>query len=72
MRLVLPTRRGIAAFVAALAVGATACGEEEVERRLDEGAREVQEAGGKAKKAGDDVAREAKKGAKRAERELEK
>ena len=70
----------IAAVVSALVLAA--CGEDDVERNVEEGAKEVREGARDAKKAGEDAAREAekagedaaretKKGAKKAERELE-
>jgi hypothetical protein len=76
-------RRTIPAIAAALALGLAACGDDDVERNVEEGAKEAREAGRDAKKAGEDAAREAeeagedaaretKKGAKEAERELEK
>jgi hypothetical protein len=64
-------RRAIPVLAAAAALGLVACDDEEVERGVDEGAKEAEQAGRDAKKAGEDAAREAKKGAKEAERELE-
>jgi hypothetical protein len=58
-------------LAAAAALGLGACDDEEVERGVDEGAKEAREAGRDAKEAGEDAAREAKEGAKEAERELE-
>lgn len=65
-------RRAIPALAASLALGVAACGEEDVERSVDQGAKEAEEAGRDAEKAGEDAAGEAKKGAEEAERELEK
>lgn len=72
MSLPRQVRRTIPAVAAALALGLAACGDDDVERNVEEGAKEAREAGRDAKKAGEDAAREAKKSAKEAERELEK
>lgn len=65
------TRPATAALAASLALGLAACGEDDVERNVEEGAKEAREAGRDAKKAGKDAAREAEKGAKDAQREIE-
>jgi hypothetical protein len=54
----------------AIALGLAACGEGDVERGVEEGAKEAREAGRDAEKAGKDAAKEAEKGANEAEREL--
>ena len=64
-------RRAIPALAAAFALGVAACGEEDVERGVDQGAKEAEEAGRDAEKVGKDAAGKAKKGAKEAEREAE-
>ena len=57
--------------VVALTLGVGACGEDDVERGVEEGAKEAREAGRDAKQAGKDAAGEVEKGAKEAEREVE-
>jgi hypothetical protein len=64
-------RRIVPALAAALALGLAACGDDDVERGVEEGAKETKEAGRDAKKAGKDAAREVEQGAKEAEREIE-
>ena len=64
-------RRTIPAIVAAVLLGLAGCGDEDVERNVEEGAKETREAGRDAKKAGEDAAREAEKQANEAERDLE-
>jgi uncharacterized protein YgiB involved in biofilm formation len=64
-------RLALSVLAAAAAFGLAACDDEEVERGVDEGAKEAEQAGRDAKKAGEDAAREAKQGAREAERELE-
>jgi hypothetical protein len=75
-------RLSAAVLACALAIGPAACGEDDVERNVEEGAKEAREAardakkagedaGREAKKAGEDAAREAEKGANKAEREVE-
>jgi hypothetical protein len=64
--------RAIPALAAALALGIAACDDEDVERNVEEGAKEAREAGRDAKKAGQDAATEAEKQADEAKRELEK
>jgi hypothetical protein len=70
------------ALASSLALGLAACGEDDVERNVEEGAKQAREAGRDAKKAGQEAAREAKKagedaankaekGAKETERELQ-
>jgi hypothetical protein len=65
-------RRAIPALAAALALGVTACGEEDAERAVDQGGKEAEEVGRDAEKAGEDAAGEVEEGAEEAERELEK
>lgn len=71
-RLVSRSRFAIASIAAALALGAAACGEEDVERGVGQGAKEAEDAGRDAGKAGEDAAGKAKKDAEAAKRELEK
>jgi hypothetical protein len=61
----------ITALASALVLGLAACGEDDVERNVDEGAQEVKEAGKDAKKAGDDAAGEVEEGADDAQKEIE-
>jgi hypothetical protein len=61
-----------AALASSLILGLAACGEDDVERNVEEGAKEAREAGRDAKKAGEDAAKEAKKAGKDAAREAEK
>jgi hypothetical protein len=61
-----------AVLASSLALGLAACGEDDVERNVEEGAKETREAARDAKKAGEDAAREAKKVGKDAAREAEK
>jgi hypothetical protein len=65
-------RRSIPVLLAALALGAAGCGEDDVERSIDQGAKEAEEAGRDAEKAGKDAADEAEKAAEDAQREVEK
>jgi hypothetical protein len=60
-----------AALASSLILGLAACGEDDVERNVEEGAKEAREAGRDAKKAGKDAAREAEKGANEVQREIE-
>jgi hypothetical protein len=60
------------ALASSLILGLAACGEDDVERNVEEGAKEAREAGRDAKKAGEEAAREAKKAGKDAAREAEK
>ncbi len=64
-------RRTLSALAAASLLGLAACGEDDVERNVEEGAKETREAARDAKKSGEDAAREAEKQAKEAERDLE-
>src|SRR5918992_117796 len=52
-------RTMLVALAAAAALGVGACGEEDVERGVNEGAREAEEAGREAGRAGEDAARDA-------------
>jgi hypothetical protein len=61
-----------AALASSLVLGLAACGEDDVERNVEEGAKEAREAGRDAKKTGEDAAKEAKKAGKDAAREAEK
>jgi hypothetical protein len=61
-----------AALASSLVLGVAACGEDDVERNVEEGAKEAREAGRDAKKAGEDAAKKAKKAGKDAAREAEK
>jgi hypothetical protein len=65
-------RRAVPVLAAALALGAAGCGEDDVERSIDQGAKEAEEAGRDAEKAGKDAANKAEEAAKDAEREVEK
>jgi hypothetical protein len=64
-------RLTLSSLVAALALGLAACGDEDVERNVDEGAQEVKEAGKDAKKAGEDAAQEVEEAGKDAKKEIE-
>jgi hypothetical protein len=72
MSLPAHARRAIAALAAALALGIAACDDEDVERGVEEGATESEQAGRDAKEAGEEAAREAEKTADEAKRELDK
>ena len=72
MSLLPRARRAIPVLAAALALGAAGCGEDDVERAVDQGAKEAEEAGRDAEKAGKDAVDEAEKAAEDAEREVEK
>jgi hypothetical protein len=61
----------VAALASSLILGLAACGEDDVERNVEECAKEAREAGRDAKKAGKDAAREAEKGANEVQREIE-
>jgi hypothetical protein len=62
-----------AALASSLILGLAGCGDEDdIERNVEEGAKEAREAGRDAKKAGEDAAKEAKKAGKDAAREAEK
>ena len=71
MNLITRARRVLPALAVAVALGVSACGEDDVEGGLNEGAKEAEEAGRDAGKAGEDAARDAEKGAEDAKRELE-
>jgi hypothetical protein len=61
-----------AALGSSLVLGLAACGDEDdVERNVEEGAKEAREAARDAKKAGEDAAKEAKETGKDAAREAE-
>ncbi len=72
MPLLRRARRSIPVLAAALALGVAACGEDDVERGVDQGAKEAEEAGRDAEKAGEDAVNEAEEAAEDAEREVEK
>jgi hypothetical protein len=61
----------VAALAAAFALGPVACGEDAVERNVEEGAKEVRDAGRDAKQAGEDAAKDAKEAGKDAAKEAE-
>jgi hypothetical protein len=61
-----------AALASSLALGVAACGEDDVERNVEEGAKETRDAARDAKKAGEDAAKEAEKAGKKAADEAEK
>jgi hypothetical protein len=65
-------RSAIPVLAAAAVLGAAGCGEDDVERGIDQGAKEAEEAGRDAEKAGEDAVNEAEEAAKDAEREVEK
>lgn len=69
-------RRALPRLLVALALGVAACGEDDVERGVNEGANQAEEAGRDAGKAAEgaaeDAAREAEGAAEDAESELEK
>jgi F0F1-type ATP synthase membrane subunit b/b' len=54
-------RMTITALASSLVLGLAACGDEDVERNIEEGAQEVKDAGRDAEKAGEDAAKEAEK-----------
>jgi hypothetical protein len=55
-----------------VALGVSACGEDDVERNVNQGAEQAEDAGSELEKAGEDAAREAEKAAEDAQDELEK
>jgi F0F1-type ATP synthase membrane subunit b/b' len=57
-----------AALASSLILGLAACGEDDVERNVEEGAKEAREAGRDAKKAGEDAAKEARKAGEEAKK----
>jgi hypothetical protein len=65
------TRVLTAAVASSLVLGIAACGDEDVERNVEEGAQGVKEAGRDAKNAGEDAAKEAEKAGEDAAREAE-
>jgi hypothetical protein len=67
-----PTARIAGLAASRDALGLAACGENDVERGVEEGAWDAEEAGHDAGRAGEDAARDAEKGAEDAQRELEK
>jgi len=75
MTLAQKARRALPALMIACALGVAACGEDDVERNLNDGADAAKEAGEDAKReaeeAGKDAKREAEKGANELEKELE-
>ncbi len=58
-------------LASSIVLGLAACGEDDVERNVEEGAKEAKEAGRDAGKAGEDAAREAEKAGEDAKREIE-
>ena len=72
MNVLSRARRAIPVLAAALALGAAGCGEDDVERAVDQGAKEAEDAGRDAEKAGKDADEKAEKAAEDAEREVEK
>jgi hypothetical protein len=72
MSLLRRARHAIPVLAAAVALGAAGCGEDDVERSIDQGAKEAEEAGKDAEKAGKDAAGEVEDAAEDAEREVEK
>ena len=69
MRQLSRVRRATSAAVVALMLGVAGCGEEDVERGVDQGSEQVEESGRDAEQAGEDAAGEAEKGAEELERE---
>jgi hypothetical protein len=69
MSLLPRVRRATPAVVVALMLGAAGCGEEDVERGVDQGSEQVEESGRDAEQAGEDAAGEAQEGAEELERE---
>ena len=69
MRHMSRVRRATPAVVAAFMLGVAGCGEEDVERGVDQGSEQVEESGRDAEQAGEDAAGEAEKGAEELERE---
>ena len=59
-------------LASSIVLGLAACGEDDVERGVEEGAKEAREAGRDAEKAGKDAAKEAEKAGKEAAKEAEK
>lgn len=72
MSLLRRARRAIPVLAAAVALGAAGCGEDDVERSIDQGAEEAEKAGRDAKKAGEDAADDVGNAAEDAKREVEK
>ena len=72
MKIPAVARRVLPSFAVAVALGVSACGEEDVERNVNQGAEQAEDAGSEVKKAGEDAAREAEEAAKDAQDELEK
>jgi hypothetical protein len=63
-------RRALPGLAVALALGVAACGEEDVERGVDQGTKQAEEAGRDAEKAGKDAARDAEDAAEDAKDDL--
>ena len=72
MNLVDQARRAAPGLIVAVAIGASACGEDDVERGVDKGAKQAEEAARDAEKAGKDAAGKAEDTAEKAKREVEK
>ncbi|HZH24334.1 MAG TPA: hypothetical protein VEY49_05475 [Solirubrobacteraceae bacterium] len=72
MRIPAFARRALPSLAVAVALGVSACGEDDVERNVNQGAEQAEDAGSELEKAGEDAAREAEKAAEDAQDELEK
>ena len=68
MTLIRRARRSIPILAAALALGVAACGEDDAERSLNEGAKDAKEAGRDAEKGGKEALNDAEKEAEDLER----
>ena len=65
-------RRALPSLAVAVALGISACGEDDVERNVDQGTKQAEDAGSELEKAGEDATREAEEAAEAAQDELEK
>jgi hypothetical protein len=72
MRIPAFARRALPSLAGRVALGVSACGEDDVERNVNQGAEQAEDAGSELEKAGEDAAREAEKAAEDAQDELEK
>ena len=72
MTLLRTASRTLSVLAAAALLGLAGCGEDDVERNVEEGAKETRDAARDAKKTGEDAARDAKKTGEDAAREAEK